>query len=49
MRISRRVTPVVALLALANVAHADPPVIRNVEIRGRGESAEVSVDGVFDV
>ncbi len=40
---------VLAVLAVAQVAHANPPVVRGVEVRGDGDRAEVSIEGVFEI
>lgn len=49
MRIYRGLVTFVALLGMAASAHADPPVVRSVQVDGDGDHAEISIAGVFDV
>lgn len=49
MRFRTVVGATIAVLCCAQVAAADPPVVRSVEIRGQGAAAEVALVGAFDV
>lgn len=40
---------VLSVLAVAHVAQADPPVVHGVSVRGQGDRAEVSIEGVFSI
>ena len=44
-----RLIAVVSILCVAGVAHASPPQIRGVNVRGAGERAEIAIDGVFEI
>lgn len=49
MRIRVSLITLVAALGITTSAHADPPEIQSVEVRGQGESAEILIRGAFDV
>jgi len=49
MRPRGLVFSVIALLVCASVAQADPPEVREVQVRGQGTSAEIAIDGVFAI
>ena len=44
-----RLIAVLGVLCATAVAHASPPQIRGVMIRGAGERAEITIDGVFEI